>query len=337
MNFAFVKETPSVFIVCSPFQILCAIEAIHEFKISEYKFILCLIEDIRNQQVFNLMQKFNLQYEIVWLQNLGKKDLIETFGPKKYAFHRAFLGDIDSIWLNLVAIRYLARNSDIVYIDDGTRVIPYLKGQSKITHNKLFYIYSCVRKIKNIRDKGFFFTLFSDVADKKFLCKTNNFNNITKLLSKNGNNKNVYIIGTNINIYCQKLKYGQNDYKNNLENLFKYIKKAYPSDKLFYIQHGRDQNTYVEEFCRKYGFEFIRPKITVELLMVDLPDAPYAIYAYTSTALFTLKKMFPSTLVYNVLCKRTEDSFYDIYLETSKYFEKHGVDIVEQQYIDNNA
>lgn len=337
MNFSLEQEVPSVFIVCSPFQILCAIEAIHEFRISEYKFILCLIEDIRNQQVFNVMQKFNIQYEIVWLHNLGIKDLIQILAPGKSTFHRAFLGDFDSLWLNVVAIRYLSKNSDIVYIDDGTRIIPYLRRQSTITHNKLFYIYSFIRKIKNIRDKGVFFTLFSDVADTKFLCKTNNFNNITKLLSKNGNNKNVYIIGTNINIYCQKLKYNKEDYKKYLENLFKYLKKKYPSDKLFYIQHGRDQNTYLEEFCDKYGFEFIRPKITVELLMVDLPYAPYAVYAYTSTALFTIKKMFPSALVYNVLCERTEDSFYDIYLETSKYFEKHGVEIIEQQYIDNNA
>ncbi len=327
MSHPFKEGIPSVFIIVSPFQALCAIEAIHEFKLKEYLFVLCLIEDIRNEQLFNLMNKYKLPYVIEWIQgNSVKKELLKIIKHVKSKYHRAFIGDYDSFWLKIFALKYLSYNSDIVYIDDGTRIIPYLKGTFQIRkYTKTNIALSLLSKLKYVRDKGCFFTLFSDLALPKFICRNNSLKYLSQLGNQSNNSNGIYIIGTNTDIYCQKLNLEKEKYKTNLEELFSYVEKKYSNEKITYIQHGRDQNSFIKEFCKKHKFEYIRPEITVELMIMDLQTSPSAVFAYTSTALFNIKKIFPNTLVYNILCEQTQSVFYNVYIEYSNYFEKHGI------------
>jgi hypothetical protein len=51
----FEKGEPSLFIIGSPFQLLCAYEAIHTFNIYDYKIIVVYNEsDSRKNQIFSI-------------------------------------------------------------------------------------------------------------------------------------------------------------------------------------------------------------------------------------------------------------------------------------------
>ena len=62
----FSMSTPSVFVVWSPFQILCAVSAIRQFAIKDYLLLVRLYKgDARNQQILNILNKYELRYKPV--------------------------------------------------------------------------------------------------------------------------------------------------------------------------------------------------------------------------------------------------------------------------------
>ena len=68
----------------------------------------------------------------------------------------------------------------------------------------------------------------------------------------------------------------------------------------------------------------------VELELLNQPNTPMAIYGYTSSALYNLKKIFPHTRVINVLMDGDENNiFYRRYLMTSDYYMKNGIELIK--------
>ena len=79
-DMAFAKHLPSAYLVASPFQLLCAIEAINEFEIKDYKIVLLLIENSpRNEQLVAMAKTLQLDYEVLYLDTLAN----ELFDEKK--------------------------------------------------------------------------------------------------------------------------------------------------------------------------------------------------------------------------------------------------------------
>ena len=81
MTQPFQQSTPSIFVVTSPFQALCAFNAIKAFEITDYRFYLALIEDIRNEQLFTLFQQQGIAYEVVNIENLTRSDRLQFLLP----------------------------------------------------------------------------------------------------------------------------------------------------------------------------------------------------------------------------------------------------------------
>ncbi len=64
---------------------------------------------------------------------------------------------------------------------------------------------------------------------------------------------------------------------------------------------------------------------------LNLTPAPEAIYGYTSTALHTLKKLFPTARVVNILFQSPEDKpFYQDYVMCSEYYQKNGIEWINE-------
>ena len=98
---AFTPQTPSLFVIASPLQLLCALEAIYEFKIEEYKIVFPYIEGkIRYQQVEKMFVSYNLVYDkkIVTVSNsfVSKQFIRSLLSLKNYTYKRIFIGDIFS-------------------------------------------------------------------------------------------------------------------------------------------------------------------------------------------------------------------------------------------------
>lgn len=323
---------PSLFIVSSPFQALCALEAIEAFQITEYKFIACVIGDVRDKQLFNLLNEKNIEYDILNFKGVKYYNICfaPLFNKSRYRYYRAFVGEPDSLIQRHVAYMFLPSHSYIAFLDDGTKNIPLLMGHRNHLLSKYLFIERIVRFILGIKISNLFFTLFSDVAIRKFQCVENTFSSLVRDNSEK-KLKGIYFIGTNSEMYCRKLGISLSSYLSSLEEQLSAIQVKYPDETIYYVPHGRDLNSRIEKYCNKRGIKYVPVSKTIELYVLEQPFQPLAIYANTSTALFNLKKMFPNTDAYNIFCiTNVHGKYYKDYMMYSKYFEKHGIKMVRE-------
>lgn len=330
-SLAFSEQTPSLFVLSSPLQVICAVEAIHKFRISEYRVILVLADDVRNGQVFALCSQCGIKYEIVNIPNIstGKIQLLKKQINK---YKRVFIGDPRSISQLQVAYSICSNHSVFVMLDDGDDNIFMLMGYSfwkdKGWKDRLYalYFYSIIPIFRKINFGRYLFTIYSNIQTKKFSCVANTFEYFSQSLKSNNLQDGVFFVGTNHNRYCEPGNYPIEMVKKGLEEVFKELKNEYLEEPIYYIPHGRDTELFPEELCEKYGIIFKRPQKTVELMFIDLGITPKAVYGFTSTALYNIKLLFPKAEVYNVVFNVNHANLFIKQTEViSEYYKQQGI------------
>ena len=76
---AFAKQIPSVFVISSPLQLLCDIEAIRVFEISDYKIVVNVRKNVRFEQVRTILHYYGLKY--ICIRSYLLYSLISTLFP----------------------------------------------------------------------------------------------------------------------------------------------------------------------------------------------------------------------------------------------------------------
>lgn len=322
---------PTIFYVSSPFQILCAIEAIYHYKISQYKFILGTTNDIRDKQMFELLKQLKINYESFYLNGLTNKARIiitlkSYLKNNKAIYKQAFIGDYFTLDFYIHSLLLLKRKANIIYLDDGTSTIAILNGQ--IQTNLIFKIKKAIIFLnfflKGINSFRYYFTLFSDIKSEQFTCFENKFSFVKEKIH-NSSPTNIYFIGTNVNRYCEVFNIKLIDFTSKLKEIFNDLKQKSQGNKIIYIPHGRDSNDNISELCLTYGIEYKRLNVAVEFYMLRENINPKYIYGFTSTALFNLKKMYPDTFVFNIRIKGNNPHYNQLYDTISHYYENHGI------------
>ena len=332
---AFAEKTPSIFVISSPLQVICAIEAIKKYKIEAYKIILFLVDDIRNSQVFELCDQCNLNYDIVKVEDIRLGKISLPLKKRHSKYKRVFIGDPRSICQLYIAFENCSDGSVFVNMDDGDDNIFLLSGysftQDDTLHAKLFsYFYNTIVPFfRRIRLGVDFFTIYADIPTLKYKCQSNSFDFFSSTLKTGRKQEGVYFIGTNHNRFCEKENYSIDKVKATLETFFRLLKNKYPSEVIYYIPHGRDTASFPISLCDKYGIEYIKPSKTVELMFIDQGIAPKVVYGFTSTALYTLKLLFPSSSIFNVVLNVNHSNVFIKQIETvSDYYRQHGIEEV---------
>ena len=132
----FALHIPSVFVLVSPFQVLCAIASIKNLQIEEYKIIIMRGNVHRDFQLVEILNQFGLPYIIQG--KLSKTDKIRLFfKPLKRVdndYKRLFIGDYRQHYALKIGLCNVSCKSDIVYLDDGNITISLLKGTNRITY-----------------------------------------------------------------------------------------------------------------------------------------------------------------------------------------------------------
>ena len=123
MTQPFQQSTPSIFVVTSPFQALCAFNAIKAFEITDYRFYLALIEDIRNEQLFTLFQQQGIAYEVVNIENLTRSDRLQFLLPHFSRYKRLFIGDARNISQYFIGLSKVSNGGCMVYLDVVVAII----------------------------------------------------------------------------------------------------------------------------------------------------------------------------------------------------------------------
>lgn len=336
MGDPYLKSLPSVFVVASPFQILCAKAAIKQLEIDIYDFYVYLSKDnFRNDQVKRILNSLGISYKII--PDLKKlyfwRSVINACFHKHNIYNRLFIGDFRSVSLFYVGLGLISDNSNVVYLDDGNITISILNGNNSASwakkHQYLLRWISRMRKIDYGRN---FLTIFSDISNSKYKIRQLLLEKIVDNGQRLGNSpKDIFIIGTCVDSYCKPLDIPEEIYIKKLEELIVKLRQQYPDDNIYFIPHGREYKNYSQRLCEQYGCIFKRPQMMVELELINMHHPPKVICGYTSTALFTLKKMFPATKVVNILFELSlNNPFYKDYVITSEYYLQNGIEWINE-------
>lgn len=332
----FSKYVSSVFVIGSPFQALCAIEAIRDFEISDYKIILPISpNESRNRQLFSILNDFGMKYELFDADKLkAKKILLNECGVilkrigKKY--NRAFIGDYYQILYKSIALSYLDNGSPMIYLDDGNSSISLFRGIRKKEDLKsrcVNLFFSSLAYIKGIVSDKFFYTIYYDINAGKFFKYPNHFSHLFFHKEEEGNERGgVIFVGTNISAFCKQMEIQECMLEDVISRLFVEIHKEYPSQEIVYVPHGRDANLHIRDICVQHNIIYRPIGVAIEYFLYKERFFPLAVYGFSSTALFNLKKMMPHIRAVNYIIDKKDAPYYEYFNSISEYYQKNAIE-----------
>lgn len=333
MNKAFAKGTPSVFVVCSPFQVLAAIEAIYEFEITKYKIFVqyYATEAKRFDQLVHLLNDFKLDYNIIDFTTKSKLSLLKVLLPKNNEYKRAFIGHYRLDYMYYTAFENISNDSEIVYLDDGTNCLELLEGNFDYCfriNRLLIQITSFLRRIP-YRAMLNLFTIYTNypIKIKNVNIHPNQFNFLSSCISskKDKIRGGVFFVGTAHKDYYLDNHLPEDLYLKSLREILIGLKCKYEKENIYYLPHGRDNSLIVKSLCERLGISYIRPDSIVEIFLISNYSSPSAIFGFTSSALFNLRKLYPSTYIGNYLCKEHHSKLYG---RISNYYQNNKIDTI---------
>lgn len=288
----------TLFIVGSPFQCVCMLEAINHFKIVNFKVIVTYSDNYSLQKINLFLSRNGIHYTIKKNANI----ILNTFPFLFYNqsnFKNVFIGDFTSKNDLAIAIILSKIGGSLFYLDDGNQILTYTKQKGEIPKNsKLIYkaainFFNLIRYLKRLK-KPIFFSIY-DVNIPDAIHIKNKFNLLKKQI--NASMSGVYIIGTNSSV----LEFQKNNYDVHISNLFKIIQKRFPGSIVHYCPHRRDtNNNQIKHLCETLGIEIFKTRISVEVDFIENGINPLYVVGFASNALFTLHKIFPESIIETV-------------------------------------
>ena len=322
------KGQPAVFCLSgSPFQALCMIEAIQAFEITDYRVLLCLSENElpRRRHLIALLDRYHISYEIESVNfRITKLERLKALLPNRNKYKMAFIGDCNNELLIFKAFRYVSDGGTLVYLDDGIATIQFFNGMFQLS-KKLRPYYELMSKIRRIDFDRYFYTVYEDLEDKKHIPIINKFNFLALQQKSKLHVRGIYIIGTCIKDYCDFECVPIKQFTETLHLLMQELKRQHPEEPIVYVPHGRE--TMMEELkkmCRNEGVELRCSEITVEMMLLEEKERPKAVYGFTSSALYNIKRIFPEIDAFNITFTGNTPKTNGKEI-TSQYYAKFGI------------
>lgn len=347
-NIAFSKYTPSAFLVVTPFQLLCALEAIREFQIKEFELILTFNRnEKRNEQVFAMLQDLGLPCnnviyldEIKYIEFKSSNGLFAEDNKKKY--QRVFVGDVFSVKLKMLATRYVSEGASLVYLDDGNSMIQSLKGISFELFPKrlidiygmkwsfwkertmMLYKYKKYCKKHDIFKRLNVFTIYYGIKTKHINIYPNRFCHLQENEPQQLEDM-VLFIGNPIGVFSSQMAMSESEVEELLSEKLYDIRKNNPDTKIVYIPHGRDVNQNISRICSMQRIEYTPISEAIEMYVIKNNIRPRIVYAINSTALLTLKMIIRDIHAVNIRIDKRRAPFRKFFEEVSEYYETEGI------------
>ena len=338
--FAFKKKEPSLFIIGSPFQLLCAMEAIHEFEIEDYEFVLTLFpHNKRNGQLISMINDLGYQYERIDANSLTLKNLIlqKKWIKTHRKYNRVFIGELMSYEKRYLAARVAKRNADIVFLDDGNSSIALFESgnqrkrcrlsSSLMTRQGLkqaIFDNYCV--CRGLSLNKYFFSIYHDIPNDRFIVYPNTLSHlISQSVAKIQDV--VLVIGTVTEHFCRQMGISEEVFEKILQKRLEKIRIENQSSHVVYIPHGRDVNLNIPQICSQLSIEFRKISSALEYYILKSNLYPKYVLGFNSTALLTIKKILPRANVTNIRIDYPNAPYYIFFKNVADYYSKNGVDI----------
>lgn len=339
MSNPFELHTPSVFVVVSPFQALCAISAIRNLEIRDYHFIAVLSGRARDKQLMMYLKKNDIYYSTFKLNkwNLLKNVIINMLRQEGH-YERAFIGEFSASFMLGVALPYLKRCAYAVYVDDGSAMISFLDDTFESwDKRRTQWIFDTLSEFKGIIPRKHFYTIYSDIPNDKYIIGHNDISIILKDAYYDKEERNIVFIGTSVRSYCSQLEISEDSFYQQIDMVFDLIRKRYPDDHLVYVPHSNDVNYFIKSLCDNNEAEIKFVETMVEEYVVESSWRPKAIVGLCSTALFNLKQMIPMLPTINILFYGDEDCpRLNKYKSICAYYQSNQIECIEWK-INNNG
>lgn len=325
INLAFADREPSLFIIQTPFQAMCAINAIYQLKINDYVLSLHLHKSTanRNRQTIELVERSGLKYNVVNVRSISFLNRLALFFCHEQKFNRVFLGT--HLYQNgyYYALKEIKNGGNLVLLDDGVATLTLLESGYKVTGRSVVQmaINKAIASLRKIKLNNLL-SVYKGIANPKWDIA---YNDLSFLRNNNSTSSNkVFFIGTNNSSFIYKNGVDESDFKQNLYNILNKIRITYPNDEITYIPHGRDKSTFAKDFCEEIGIEYKPLDINVEIYILSLGVVPKVVVGFTSSALYNLKMIFPEANVENLVVKLLTDKCPSI-IGVSHYYEIQGI------------
>ena len=287
------KNKKGLFIVESPLQVMCAYEAIKEFKVKDVKIIARLADrgGRNNQQMLLVLNEFLSDYDVkkVYLkpQDRSLKSIILSLElVLKILFlytlsYNIFIGYYNSKFATLLT--FFVKSSRKLYLDDGTASLSYPESI--------------------LKSKSYIFSIFDFPVP--FFIK-NKFTHLSKYLfevNKEKRKEVVVFIGSPIRELdnCNVEKY--------FEMILK-VKKKYNEVFFLYFPHRRELEEDLDKI-RSFDIEVVSNNYPIEMFYLEFPNYhPKVVASIISTAMFTLNLIYESKVILcsGIITRKNKDS-----------------------------
>lgn len=311
----------ALFIVNSPFQAICALEAISSFGIQKPDFI--ILSDVSSKkQVSSLLDG---KGNVIFFNhtNQGTLSLLKSAISLEIKSSQIFIGDFFSYSQFVIGVICAKCQSNIYYMDDGNSTLTIFppisrKRYNSLTNRFVFLLFSSLAKIKMLNEK--FFSIYDIPVCEGKLIKN-------KFISLAGTTCNstlsgIYIIGTNSSQI--RVKGG---YPKLLTDCVLHLKERFPKEPVFYCPHRRDTNKY-DELLSNLEVDVFNTEISVEVDFYRKGINPVAVAGFGSTALMSLNLMYPSAACMSFSFKPISEDAEKSYEYILNYFKQCGIEIV---------
>lgn len=294
----------NLFIVESPLQLLCAYEAISREK--DYELLIRQTgRGLNDQHLITCAEYLNLDYQVFLLfPHKIKWGLVRNIPLWLRlwlsSYQNVYLGSVYSSALTLIS--KIIRSGKIQYLDDGAATI---RAQAEMAAGK--------REIKN------WFTFFNLMPLEDQVIKRHKFDCLNRLVCQR-DYAGSYFIGQPVEIMK-----GIN--KEDYICVVKSIAKNYSEENpLIYIPHRIEDY----ELLKKYkNIRILRLDMPIELYFIKHTEKlPKEVYSFYSTALVSLKNLFPEVLASAIKINMKETAnthLKDVY----EYMENNEIKVIE--------
>jgi len=316
----------SLFIINSPFQALCTAEAIKEYNISNYLIVLLRNRnDKRNDKTEKILEDFSLKYTHVFITSfygLLKKGVLKKFDKSLYncKYNNVFIGDYYSSSFRLFSLFFTNKNSKTILLDDGSATLLLyeyglnhikVKSSNVIIKNKFVNLLTYFRSRQTVS----FFSIFK--PNNSNLLFVQNSLSVLAVSKKTVNANNSYIIGTSMS------EQGMLTEDAYFEHLYRIISK-FPNETFYYCPHRVEGVEKLQKIQQQFNIEIFNTEYTIEYDFYKKDIMPHIIIGFGSTALYTLKTIYPNIEAYSILFD-SNDEINSLYEVLNNSYKQKGI------------
>lgn len=318
----------TLFLINSPFQALCAISAIKNYAIKDPFFINMPSRnnEIDRNGVATVLSHYGYSVTFVHINN--SMSAIKYALSHKEKYERIYVGNYFSTNMRIIASWLIAYSGEMFYLDDGNSTYNIENSRLSKKQASLFVLPNVITNVK--KTKQYVCSFYPDIQFENYKVVRNPL-----LITDNKCESNGFvtiIIGTNSACFEKKSDYPYICY---LEKLLCKIKKDNKSSIIYYCPHRYvKDDADVNNLCEKYGIIVFQTQVNVEFDFIQKGISPNDIYGFGSSALYTLRLLYPNSKINNIHIKTSDDDLENTYNIIDEKYLHHGIGLL--QYKDLN-